>query len=342
MSLERAFVPTGASGERFATPKSASRPKIFEVPPLVAGRSPAMLRVMNLIHQVASTSSTVLVYGETGSGKEVVARNIHHVSHLRERVFLPINCGAIPDHLLESQLFGHAKGAFTGADSSNEGLFHRARGGTIFLDEIGELPPLLQVKLLRLIEEKEILPLGTVNPIEVDVRIIAATNQDLRGAVEAGRFREDLFYRLNVITLQIPPLRDRREDIPSLIDYLIERQNVRLGRSYRGVVNVALQLILALPLRGNVRELDHLIEYGMIVGDGEWIRPENLPPGIAPEIEGPDSEGDNLAAALRRFARAHIESVLARHNHDRKRAAVSLGIDLSTLYRKINELGIKQ
>jgi transcriptional regulator with PAS, ATPase and Fis domain len=343
MSFERAVAPTGpSSGQRTATARPVVRPKSFEVPPLITGRSPAMLRVMNLIRQVAATSSTVLVYGETGSGKEVVARNIHQASHLREQVFLPVNCGAIPDHLLESQLFGHAKGAFTGADTSNEGLFHRARGGTIFLDEIGELPPLLQVKLLRLIEEKEILPLGTVNPIEVDVRIVAATNQDLHGAVKAGRFREDLFYRLNVITLHIPPLRDRREDIPLLIDHLIERQNARLGRSYRGVDDAALQLILALPLRGNVRELDHLIEYGMIVGDGEWIRSENLPPGIAPEMEEPDSGSDNLAAALRRFARAHIESVLARHSHDRKRAAVSLGIDLSTLYRKINELGIKQ
>jgi transcriptional regulator with PAS, ATPase and Fis domain len=342
MSLERAAVQTSSSSQRLATARSSARFKTFEAPPLIAGRSPAMLRVMSLIQQVASTSSTVLIYGETGSGKEVVARNIHQASHLQDQVFLPVNCGAIPEHLLESQLFGHAKGAFTGADSSNEGLFHRARGGTIFLDEIGELPPLLQVKLLRLIEEKEILPLGTVNPIEVDVRIIAATNQDLRGAVEAGQFRADLFYRLNVITLHIPPLRDRREDIPLLVDHLIERQNQRLGRSYRGVDDAALQLILALPLRGNVRELDHLIEYGMIVGDGEWIRPDNLPPGIAPENDRPDSGGDNLAAALRRFARAHIESVLAKHDYDRKRAAISLGIDLSTLYRKINELGIKQ
>ncbi len=302
-----------------------------------------MERVRALIHQVASTNSTVLICGETGAGKEVVARNIHHLSHLRDEVFLPVNCGAIPEHLLESQLFGHAKGAFTGADSSNEGLFNRARGGTIFLDEIGELQPRLQVKLLRLIEEKEILPLGTVRPIEVDVRIIAATNQNLRAAVDAGRFREDLFYRLNVITVQLPPLRERREDIAPLIEHLVERHNAQLGKSYRGMEESALKLVMALPLRGNVRELSHVIEYGMIVGDGEWIREDNLPSGIVSETSQAEPGGsDNLTSALRRFAKAHIESVLGRHDNDRRKAAASLGIDLSTLYRKINELGVKQ
>ena len=297
-----------------------------------------MGRIVALINQVAPTSSTVLICGETGAGKEVVARNIHALSHLRDEVFLPINCGAIPENLLESQLFGHAKGAFTGADSSNEGLFYRARGGTIFLDEIGEMPARLQVKLLRLIEEKEILPLGTVNPIEVDVRINAATNQDLREAVDAGRFREDLFYRINVVSMEIPPLRDRREDIPLLTEHIVGRNNERLGRSYRGLDDTALKLIMALPLRGNVRELYHLLEYGMIVGDGEMIHAENLPPGIVPD--GLSDSGDNLSSALKRFAKAHIETVLNRHNHDRRKAAVSLGIDLSTLYRKLHELGI--
>jgi transcriptional regulator with PAS, ATPase and Fis domain len=340
MSVHRAIAPNDAPAARGAG-KPAARGKSFTAPPLIGGRSTAMRRIVALVGQVAPTDSTVLVCGETGAGKEVVARNIHQLSHLRDEVFLPVNCGAIPEHLLESQLFGHAKGAFTGADSSNEGLFYRARGGTIFLDEIGELPPRLQVKLLRLIEEKEILPLGTVNPIEVDVRIVAATNQDLRAAVDAGRFREDLFYRINVVTIALPPLRERREDIPSLAEHIVERNNARLGRSYQGVDDSALKLIMALPLRGNVRELGHIIEYGMIVGDGQWIRSENLPPGIAPEEGGADASGDNLAAALRRFAKAHIETVLSRHDHDRRKAAASLGIDLSTLYRKINELGIE-
>jgi transcriptional regulator with PAS, ATPase and Fis domain len=322
-----------------ASPRNAARSKGYAAPPLIVGSSAAMRRVFVLINQVASTNSTVLICGETGAGKEVVARNIHALSHLKHEVFLPVNCGAIPEHLLESQLFGHAKGAFTGADSSNEGLFYRARGGTIFLDEIGEMPARLQVKLLRLIEEKEILPLGTVNPIEVDVRIIAATNQNLRAAVDAGRFREDLFYRINVVSMEIPPLRERRDDIPLLTEHIISRNNERLGRSYQGLDDSALKLIMALPFRGNVRELGHLLEYGMIVGDGEWIRTENLPPGIAPD-GGVSDSGDNLASALKRFAKAHIETVLSRHDHDRRKAAVSLGIDLSTLYRKIHELGI--
>ena len=335
--LTRATVTTPAS---LASPasKNVARSKGYTAPPLIVGHSAAMRRVVALINQVASTNSTVLIYGETGAGKEVVARNIHVLSHLKDEVFLPVNCGAIPEALLESQLFGHAKGAFTGADSSNEGLFYRARGGTIFLDEIGEMPARLQVKLLRLIEEKEILPLGTVNPIEVDVRIIAATNQNLRAAVDAGRFREDLFYRINVVSMEIPPLRERRDDIPLLTERIIARNNERLARNYRGLDDSALKLIMALPLRGNVRELCHLLEYGMIVGDGEWIRADNLPPGIAPD--GVSDSGDNLASALKRFAKAHIETVLSRHDHDRKKAAVSLGIDLSTLYRKIHELGI--
>jgi transcriptional regulator with PAS, ATPase and Fis domain len=322
--------------------KKLPRPDRLESPPPIVGRSAAMARVRTVVAQVAPTSSTVLIYGETGVGKEVVARTIHELSHLKHQVFLPVNCGAIPEALLESQLFGHAKGAFTGAESANEGLFRRARGGTIFLDEIGEMPPRLQVKLLRLIEEKEILPLGTVNPIEVDVRIIAATNQNLRAAVDAGRFREDLFYRINVITLELPPLRERREDIPLLVQHILERYNARLGRAYRGVDQAAMELLMTLPLRGNVRELCHLIEYAMIVGDGEVIRGENLPPGIAPEGEDPSTSADNLALAVRRFTKAHIESVLARHNEDRRKAAASLGIDLSTLYRKIHELGIKR
>jgi transcriptional regulator with PAS, ATPase and Fis domain len=309
--------------------------------PQLVGRSSAMIRVMRLAGQVAPTNSTVLITGETGVGKEVVARNIHHLSHLRDDIFLPVNCGAIPETLIESQLFGHAKGAFTGADSANEGLFFRARGGTIFLDEIGELPPRLQVKLLRTIEDKEILPLGTVNPIEVEVRIIAATNRDLRAEVDAGKFREDLFYRINVISIEIPPLRERREDIPTLVEHLVQRHNVRLGRNYRGADNETMNILLALSLKGNVRELSHMLEYSMVVGDGEWIRARDLPLGLAPEDGTPTDAGDNLATAMRRFAKVHIENVLHRSQGDRRMAAHCLGIDLSTLYRKIHELGIK-
>ena len=226
----------------------------------LVGRSPAMQEVLGLIEKVAPTNATVLLTGESGTGKEVVARLIHAHSAQKDNVFLPINCGAIPETLLESQLFGHTKGAFTGATGSQEGLFQRARGGTIFLDEIGEMPLSLQVKLLRVIEEKEVLPLGATNPLKVDVRILAATNRNLKQEVEKGQFREDLYYRLNVIGLSLPPLRDRREDIPLLVEYLVQRNNRELKEAYNGVDNQAMKLLMSLPWRGNVRELDNVLE----------------------------------------------------------------------------------
>src|SRR6266508_1195539 len=187
------------------------------------GRSAAMQEIVTMIRKVAPTPTTVLISGESGVGKEVVARAIHAGSHAKDNVFLPVNCSAIPENLLESQLFGHMKGSFTGAVGSQEGLFPRPRGGTIFLDEIGEMPMSLQPKLLRAIEEKEVLPVGATTPVQIDVRILAATNRDLKKEIEASRFREDLYYRLNVIELHIPPLRDRREDIPPLVEHLVRR-----------------------------------------------------------------------------------------------------------------------
>jgi transcriptional regulator with PAS, ATPase and Fis domain len=311
------------------------------VAPFFVGRSHAMQRIISLIMQVSPTHATVLISGESGVGKEVVARAIHHFSQLREEVFLPVNCGAIPDPLVESQLFGHAKGSFTGADSSHEGLFQHAEGGTIFLDEIGELPPHLQVKLLRAIAEKEILPVGTSTPIEVDVRIIASSNRDLRKAVEEGKFREDLYYRLKVVSIEVPPLRDRREDIPPLVQFLVRRHNAHLRRSYKGLENSTLTRLMSAPWRGNVRELEHVIEYAMIVGNGEWIRPCDLPPGAWTDDASTMDRDDDLTEALRRFERAHIENVLRRLSDDRRVAASRLGIDLSTLYRKIRDLDIK-
>ncbi len=297
-----------------------------------------MARVLRLATQVASTNSTVLIAGETGVGKEVLARRIHSLSHLRDDVFLPINCAAIPEMLLESQLFGHAKGAFTGAEAANQGLFYHARGGTIFLDEIGELPSAMQVKLLRLIEDKEILPLGTVNPIEVDVRIIAATNRNLRIEVEGGRFREDLFYRINVINIEIPPLRARRDDIRPLVQQMLQSHNTKLGRHYVGVDADTFAVLHSLPMRGNVRELSHLLEFAMIVGNGSWVRPADLPPELLSETHICAERSDDLRTAIRRFAKSHIEDVLHRSDGDRRKAALALGVDLSTLYRKINEL----
>ena len=307
----------------------------------LVGRSPAMQEVLGLIEKVAPTNATVLLTGESGTGKEVVARLIHAHSAQKDNVFLPINCGAIPETLLESQLFGHTKGAFTGATGSQEGLFQRARGGTIFLDEIGEMPLSLQVKLLRVIEEKEVLPLGATNPLKVDVRILAATNRNLKQEVEKGQFREDLYYRLNVIGLSLPPLRDRREDIPLLVEYLVQRNNRELKEAYNGVDNQAMKLLMSLPWRGNVRELDNVLERAMILGGGEWISVADLPRGEASSAPPRAPTGENLKEAVRAYERSHIENVLNRMDGDKRAAAELLGLSLSSLYRKLEELDVQ-
>ncbi len=306
----------------------------------MVGKSLAMREVVNLIRKVAPTQSTVLITGESGTGKEVVARAIHHASLLRARIFLPVNCAAIPESLLESQLFGHVRGSFTGAVTSQEGLFSRARGGTIFLDEIGDLPLGLQSKLLRVIEAKEILPVGSTQPVKVDVRVVAATNRDLGRMVEEGLFRDDLFYRLNVVNIHLPPLRERREDIPGLIDFLVQRHRRELKRSCQGVDNATLKLLMSQTWKGNVRELDNAIEHAMILGDGEWISVEDLPRSLRDKADALPAVGDNLREALRAYERIHIETVLRRTANDKRTAAERLGLSLSSLYRKIEELGI--
>ncbi len=306
----------------------------------LVGQSSAMREVMMLIKRVAPVPSTVLITGESGVGKEVVARAIHHFSDRRDAIFLPVNCGAIPEALLESQLFGHLRGSFTGAVSTQEGLFQHARRGTIFLDEIGDLPIGLQVKLLRAIETKEVLSVGATTPVKVDVRIIAATNRDLRREVEAGRFRDDLYYRLNVFGIEIPPLRERREDIPPLVDHFIRLHNRELKKQFKGADAATIKLFMSLPWKGNVREIDNVIEHAMIVGDGDWITPADLPRGLRVDHELPVQSGDNLREALRAYERAHIQAVLARVGHDKRQAADRLGVSLSSLYRKMEELEI--
>ena len=306
----------------------------------LVGQSSAMREVMTLIKRVAPVPSTVLITGESGVGKEVVARAIHHFSDRRDNIFLPVNCGAIPEALLESQLFGHLRGSFTGAVSNQEGLFQHARRGTIFLDEIGDLPLGLQVKLLRVIETKEILSVGSTTPAKVDVRIIAATNRDLRREVEGTRFRDDLYYRLNVFGIEIPPLRERREDIPPLVDHFIRLHNRELKKQFKGADAATLKLFMSLPWKGNVRELDNVIEHSMIIGDGDWITTADLPRGLRSDGELPVPAGDNLREALRAYERAHIQAVLAKLQHDKRQAAERLGVSLSSLYRKMEELGI--
>jgi two-component system response regulator PilR (NtrC family) len=306
----------------------------------LVGHSGTMREVFALIEKVAPTQSTVLITGESGTGKEVVARAIHRLSHVAQRIFLPVNCAAIPENLLESQLFGHVRGAFTGAVTSQEGLFSRARGGTIFLDEIGDMPFGLQSKLLRAIEAKEVLPVGSTQTVTVDVRIIAATNHDLRQMADEGRFRDDLYYRLNVVNIALPPLREHREDIPSLVEYLVRRHNREMKRAYRGVANATLKVLMSQPWKGNVRELDNVIEHAMILGDGEWINPGDLPRGLRENHDQLPPVGDELREALRAYERIHIESVLRRTGRDKHKAADLLGLSLSSLYRKLNALGI--
>lgn len=307
----------------------------------LVGESKAMKTIMVLMRKVAPTNSTVLITGESGVGKEVVARAIHRESDRRDKIFLPVNCGAIPEALLESQLFGHMKGSFTGAITAQEGLFQRARGGTIFLDEIGELPLSLQVKLLRAIEGKEILPVGSSAPSKVDVRIVAATNRDLEKCSQDGTFREDLYYRLNVFGIEIPPLRDRREDIPALVEFLVRRHNIDMNRHFKGVDNAAMKALLRMQWKGNIRELDNVIEHAMIVGDGEWITTGDLPDRVAAASGGDaGAVGDELKGAMRFYERGHIANVLQRCEGDKRKAAEFLDISLSSLYRKIEELGL--
>jgi len=312
----------------------------YDFEQMIMGQSQAMRDILQLIRKVAPTNSNVLITGESGVGKEVVARAIHHYSRLHDKLFLPVNCGAIPAELLESQLFGHARGSFTGAVTAQEGLFQRARGGTIFLDEIGDLPFNLQVKLLRVIQEKEILPVGTSTPIKVDVRVIAATNRDLRKRVEEGQFREDLFYRLNVVNIEIPPLRERRDDIPRLVEYLIRRHNADLKKNCKGVDNATMKVLLSLPWKGNIRELENVIEHAMILGSDEWITLADLPRSVPRVASDLPAVGDNLKDAVRSYERIHIENVLRRTGYDKRKAAELLGLGLSSLYRKIDELDI--
>jgi DNA-binding NtrC family response regulator len=310
----------------------------------IIGKSSGMMQVLEMVRKVAPTPSTVLIVGESGTGKELIARAIHAGSvdaegPDEERRFIAVNCAAIPHDLLENQLFGHRKGAFTGADRDQAGVFVHAGNGTIFLDEVAEMPLATQAKLLRAIEQKEILPVGANEPIHVEARVLAATNKDLFKEVEAGRFREDLYYRLNVVCISIPPLRERREDIPDLVEFLLGRHARALGKRISGVTHEAMQLLLACRWRGNVRELDNALQRAVILGEGPLITPADLPPDLAP-VEGDPALVDDLGEAVKRFEKQHIERIL-RQTPDKKEAARRLGMGLSSLYRRIAELGIQ-
>jgi DNA-binding NtrC family response regulator len=308
----------------------------------IVGDSGAMAQVFEMVRKVAPTPSTVLIVGESGTGKELIARAIHDGYQGNDKSdgrFVALNCAAIPHDLLENQLFGHRKGAFTGADRDQPGVFVHAGGGTVFLDEIGEMPLATQAKLLRAIEQKEIMPVGAHEPIRVEARVLAATNKDLLKEVEAGRFREDLYYRLNVVCISIPPLRERREDIPDLVEFLLARHARTLGKRINGVTHEAMQLLMACRWRGNVRELDNALQRAVILGEGPLVTPADLPPDLAP-VEGDPALVDNLDKAVERFKKQHIERIL-RQTPDKKEAAQRLGIGLSSLYRNIAELAIQ-
>lgn len=306
----------------------------------IIGKSKAIRQVLEMVSKVANTQATVLITGDSGTGKELIALALHAHSDRKDRLFLPVNCGALPETLLESLLFGHMKGSFTGAFANQEGLFERARGGTIFLDEIGEIPQHLQVKLLRALEAKEILPIGCTTPRRIDVRVLAATNRNLAKEVEIGRFREDLYYRLNVMEIHIPPLSQRPEDIPLLVEHLIHKHNPELKKNFQGADDEAVRVLMSLPWKGNVRELDNVIEHTMILAEGDRIRLKDLPVSVVEASYGHAAFTFNLKDALRQFEKQHIIRVLEQTAQDRKQAAKLLDISLSSLYRKIEELEI--
>jgi len=300
------------------------------------GKSESVVKLKGLAAQVASTDSTVLIRGESGTGKDVIARALHHHSPRSSGPFVTINCGAIPENLLESELFGHKKGSFTGAIRDKEGLFKTADGGTLFLDEIGNTSIAIQVKLLRVLEDKIILALGDTTPVEVDVRLVAATNADLEEDVKAGAFRADLFYRLNVIPVSIPPLRERRDDISLLVDHFIKSCCSKLDTPIKELSSGARDLLIAHNWPGNVRELENTIERAVLLNKGTKLEVSDLPDKLArPVKEAVVSASDPASPTLESIEKAYIHYVMSQADGKKSKAAKILGIDTSTLYRKI-------
>jgi two-component system, NtrC family, response regulator AtoC len=311
----------------------------------IVAASEAMRRVLRLVEKIAPTETTVLITGESGTGKEKVARFLHLQSRRANGPFVAVNAAAIPEGLIESELFGHVRGAFTDARDRKRGFFEMADGGTLFLDEIAETSPSAQVKLLRVLQDREIRPVGAEINLRVDVRVLAATNTDLRQAMAAGRFRDDLFYRLNVFHIHIPALRERPEDIPFLANYFLRLYSERYHKSFRGFTDPAMGYLLNYPWPGNIRELENAVERGATLGEGPWILPRDLPPevferGIPLLTSGSaDAYPDDLT--LGELEARYIQRVIRKHEGNLTRTARSLGISRSTLWRKIGKYGIQ-
>jgi two-component system response regulator HydG len=300
------------------------------------GKSRRFLDVLRLAEQVAPTDSTVLVGGESGTGKELLARFLHDASLRADGPFMSINCGALPETLLESELFGHVKGSFTGAVRDKQGLFAAARGGTFFMDEVGEMPASLQVKLLRVLQQREVIPVGATEAIPVDVRIIAATNRDLEEEVRRGNFRSDLFYRLNVVAMDLPPLRDRRDDLILLIDCFLQ-DLADEGEEPKALSVEAMDAVMVYEWPGNVRELQNALEHATVFARGSLIEPQHLPDRITRQKKEPlVAERSQPNPTLDLIERSYIMFVLQAEGGNKTRAAEVLGIDPSTLYRKLS------
>ncbi|MBA4311841.1 MAG: Fis family transcriptional regulator [Chlorobiaceae bacterium] len=309
----------------------------------IVGTSQPMQRVFDLIHRVSATDSTVLITGKSGTGKELVAKAIHFHSNRKDQPFITVNCGAIPETLIESELFGHKKGSFTGAVVDKMGYFKAADRGTLFLDEISEMPMQLQVKLLRAIEQKEITPVGMSNSFLIDVRFLAATNRDLQKEVAGGRFREDLFYRLNVVDIKLPSLAERKEDIPLLVDHFINKFRQEMRKDIQGADNTAMQFLIQHEWRGEIRELENVIERAVIFCNGKHITVSELPDffGAGKNLDILENY-TSLESAMNNLERQYILSELRKHNFNKENTARALKISLPTLYRRIKDLSIPQ